>query len=224
MAGAGRCVTHLEGGPQALGGAAGGRLVARVDDGERAAPGPTSSPRQATSVSPTAWSMRLVLAPAAAAELEHGDADLAHVDRVYVAALVGPDLAGVRGAREVVGRVLEQVGGPAERGGHRGEALGGGAGAQRLLGLRAALGAVAGQAGEREALAAQRERDLEQPRLGVLRVGQHLERLEHLDRVAGGAAEDLVHVGQQRAAAQAVALGDLDDRLRELARTLALGP
>ncbi len=154
---------------QAHRGALGVLGAARVDDGQR--PGARAdvlAERRRRPSSPTAWSIGLVLAPSPAAELEHGDADLAHVDRVDVAALVGPDLLAVRGAREVLARALEQVRRAAERGDHRGEALGGGAGAQRLLGLRATLGAVVGQAGEREPLAAQRERDLEQPRLGVL--------------------------------------------------------
>jgi hypothetical protein len=41
-----------------------------------------------------------------------------------------------------------------------------------------------------------------------------------LDRVPGGAAEHLVHIRDQRAGPEAVALGDLDDRLRELARII----
>ena len=69
---------------------------------------------------------------------------------------------------------------------------------------------------------AQLQRHLDQPRLAGA-VAQHVDRLAHLERVAGRAAEHLVHVGQQRGARQAGALGDLGDRAAELGRLLARG-
>ena len=50
-----------------------------------------------------------------------------------------------------------------------------------------------------------------------------LERLAHLDRVAGRAAEHLVHVGEQRLAGQPVAARDRDDRARQLGARSRLG-
>ncbi len=72
---------------------------------------------------------------------------------------------------------------------------------------------------EHEHLGAQRERHLDQP-LVARAAGQVVDRLAHLDRVAGGPAEHLVHVGQQRHRRQPVADRHLDDRLRQLARTI----
>jgi hypothetical protein len=135
-----RCVPHLEGGSEPLGGAVGGALVAGVDDGERPASGADVLAQSGDLGQSDGVVDRLVLAAAPAAQLEDRDADLADVHGLH-----GPSARGWTGAR--VGRcgqvpvgLLEQVGGPAERGGHRGEALGGGAGAQRLLGPSAPLG------------------------------------------------------------------------------------
>ena len=61
----------------------------------------------------------------------------------------------VRRDRQVRVRVLEEVGGPAERGDHRGEALGGRAAAQR----RGRVAAV--EAAEGEELAAERDGHLD---------------------------------------------------------------
>ncbi len=78
---------------------------------------------------------------------------------------------------------------------HAREALGGGAGVEHVL--RGGAGGVLG--GEQPALHQQRggerERDLVQARLarGAREV---VDGLEHLDRVAGARAQDLVHVGQ----------------------------
>ena len=73
----------------------------------------------------------------------------------------------------------------------------------------------------RSSVAAQRERDLDQARLGGARVREHAERLAHLDRVARRAAEHLVHVGEQRLAGEPVAARDGDDRARQLGALLA---
>ena len=48
------------------------------------------------------------------------------------------------------------------------------------------------------------------------RAGEVVDRLAHLERVAGGRAEHLVHVGQQRDGRQPGAAGDLDERAGEL--------
>ena len=184
-------------------------------------PGPTSSPSPATSTSPTAWSIALVLAQAAAAELEHGDADVAHGDRAHAARGLREDLERVRRARQVAVGVVEQVRRAAERGAHAREALGGGARRERLAGGGARRRVVGVQPAEPQQRGAQRERDLDQPRLGGARVGEHAERLAHLDGVARGAAEHLVHVGEQRLARQPVAARDGDDRARQLGALLA---
>ena len=84
------------------------------------------------------------------------------------------DLAAHRRLGEVL--ALEQVW-AAERGHHALEALGRGAGGQR----RSRVGV---EADELERGAGQRERDLDQPRLARA-VAQHVERLAHLERVAG---------------------------------------
>ena len=127
----------------------------------------------------------------------------------------------MRRARQVAVGVVEQVGRAAERGAHAREALGRRAGGERLAGGRAGGRVVGVQAAEPQQRRAQRERDLDEPRLGGARVGEHAERLAHLDRVAGRAAEHLVHVGEQRLAGQPVAARDGDDRARQLGALLA---
>src|SRR4029079_11649100 len=95
-------------------------------------------------------------------------------------------------------RLLEDVGGPAELGDHRGEALGGGPAAQRLRRV------AAGEAAEREELAGELDGDLDEARV-ARRAGEVVDRLADLERVAGRAPEDAVHVGDERARREAVA-------------------
>ena len=73
----------------------------------------------------------------------------------------------------------------------------------RSAAARAAL-RVGLDAAEHEQLRAQRERDLAQA-LVAGRAGEVVDRLAHLHRVAGRAAEHAVHVGEQRRGGQAVA-------------------
>ena len=165
-------------------------------------PGPTSSPSPATSARPDGVVDRVVLAPAAAAEPEHGEADVADVDRVHVArrSRARPR---ARAARAGGGGRVARAGRPGRRARRTiaREALGGGAGVERLARPpRARRPRRAPGRRARSSARRQRERDLEQPRLARARVGQHLDRLAHLERVAGGRAEHLVHVGEQRAA------------------------
>ena len=88
---------------------------------------------------------------------------------------------------------------------------------ERLLGGGAA---VLGEPALLDQRRGERDRHLVQPRL-ALRAGQVVDRLAHLDRVAGRGAEHLVHVGQQRDGRQAGAAGDLDQRARQLLGGLA---
>ena len=112
--------------------------------------------------------------------------------------------------------MLDEVRGPAERDDHAGEVLGPGAGGQGAVDP----GGV--QAAERHQRARQLQRDGAQARLDVV-PAQHGERLADLDRVARGAPEDLVHVGDVRLAAQAGPLGDLDERVGKRPRVAQEG-
>ena len=79
------------------------------------------------------------------------------------------------------------------------------------------VGGVLAAAGERQQLGRERQRDRAQAGL-LAAPGQKIDRLAHLQRVAGGAAEALVHVGEQGRAAQPGAVGDLDQTGGEVAR------
>ena len=118
-------------------------------------------------------------------------------------------------AARCVAGALDEVGRPAELGDHAREALRRRAGVQRLLrgGARGVL--VGLQAALDEQRGGERERHLVQPRLarGAREV---VDRLAHLERVAGARAEHLVHVGQQRDGRQPGAARDLDERAGEL--------
>ena len=187
----------------------GGLLVAGVDRGEE-----RGVLAEARDVGEADGGVDVVgLAAAAAAELHHHEAERADVDRLDHAA-AGHLAADGRFGEVLLGRV-EQVGRAAELDHHVREALGRGARVQR----RVDLGVDADQL---ERGARELQRDLDQPRLARA-VAQDVDRLAHLERVAGRAAEHLVHVGQQRRARQAGALGDLGDRAAQLGRLLARG-
>ena len=79
-----------------------------------------------------------------------------------------------------------------------------------------------GEAGETQKLAAERQRDPLQP-LVLVFAGQEIDRVLHFDRVARGAGERLVHVGDQRHGRQAGAVRDRRDALRQLARRFERG-
>src|SRR3954454_21264618 len=150
------------GAPRVLG--HGGPLfVARVDGGE-----PAGVLAQAGDVGEADRVVDVIgLAPPAAAQLHHHEAERADVD--------GPDDAprGHLAAHGCLGQVAERA---AERVDHPLEALRRGARGQRLL-------RVGVPAGELERGAGQRDRDLEQPRLAPA-VAEDVERLAHLERVA----------------------------------------
>ncbi len=194
-----------------------GRLVGGVDDRQRAI-GPDLGADGRDLGQPDRGVDDVVLAAAVAAEAGDHEADGPAVHALDDAGALGRGRAGDGRGGESAG-VLEQVGRPAERGDHGGEALGGGAGVERLLGGRAA---VLGEPALLDQRAGERDRHLVQPRL-ARRAGEVVDRLAHLDGVAGRGAEHLVHVGQQRDRGQSGAAGHLDQRARQLFGVLAPG-
>ena len=156
----------------------------------------------------------VVLARPAAAEVDDRDPDRPDVDRGHDARRTGLDRPDDRRPRQVTRRRLEQVRRSAEFDDHRTESLGRAATLQRVGRRGSGLRNIGMQPAQDEQLRGQRERDLEQPLVAGI-AGQVLDRLAHLDPVAGGPAEHLVHVGQQRDRRQAVADRHLDDRSSE---------
>ncbi len=73
------------------------------------------------------------------------------------------------------------------------------------------------QTAEHEHLGGERHRHVVQPRIAP-RAGEVVDRLVDLDRVAGGGAEHLVHVGQHGDGRQPGLARDRDDAGSELAR------
>ena len=78
---------------------------------------------------------------------------------------------------------------------------------------------VGREAREREQLGAERHRHPIEARIAP-RAGQIIDGVAHFDRVAGGAGERLVHVGDERDRRQAGVGGDGGDALGELARAV----
>ena len=72
---------------------------------------------------------------------------------------------------------------------------------------------------EREQFGAERHRHPVKP-LVAPRAGQIVDGVADLDRVAGGAGERLVHVGDERHGRQAGVVGDRRDAGRELPRSI----
>ena len=179
---------------QRLGGA--GRRRPRRGRGRSPAAGPAgrrARPGAATSVRPTAWSMASSSRRAAAAEVDDGEADGAHVDAGDDAGALGraSTVTGAAG-RCSSGRSRRSAGPPSARD-HAREALG--RGARRAAPARgSAVEAAAGAAAARTA-----------PRVTSSRRGSLAAPVRwSIDsrtstRVAGGAAEHAVHVGEQRA-------------------------
>ena len=126
-----------------------------------------------------------------------------------------------RGGQLRDGRV-EQVCRPAELGDHRAEALGGRAGLERVAPRPRAPRATSARSPPSTSSSAHSASVTSSSRCVARGAGQVVDRLAHLDRVAGGPAEHLVHVGQQRDRRQAVAARDLDDRPRELPRAVEI--
>ena len=181
-----------------------------------ASAGPTRSPGAATSLSPTAWSTDSASwrRPPPSATTASPTARTSTF--ATIPARSGRAAAIVRRDGQVRVRLLEEVGRPAELGDHRGEALGGRPAAQRLGRV------VAVEAAEGEELAAELDGDLDEARV-ARRAGEVVDRLADLERVARGATEDAVHVGDQGAGREPVARRDVDDRLRELAGGVDVG-
>src|SRR6185312_5502873 len=90
---------------------------------------------------------------AAAAQLQHRDADAAHVDARDMAGARRQRWDAERRAREMRLRPLDEIGRSAEQRRHAGKALGGGARIERRLGLATALAGVPREAAERQHLA-----------------------------------------------------------------------
>ena len=177
--------------------------------------GPTSlAGPAATSASPTAWSIVGLLA-AVAAELGHDQADRADVHRRHDARALGATAR--TGAAARYGRGA-RAGRPGRRARRPSRAK-----RSAAAPLRSASARVARPRASRPARAAsgERERDLVQPRL-ARGAGQAVDRLAHLERVARGAAEHPVHVGQQRDGRQPGALAT-STSARPARRRLALG-
>ena len=108
--------------------------------------------------------------------------------------------------------VVEEVRRAAERGDHAVEALGGGAGGEGVADPRRAGRGVGGEAGGGEELAAERHGDVAEPAVDRV-AAQEARGVRHLERVAGGGGQRLVHVGDQRPGRAAGAVRDLDQRL-----------
>jgi hypothetical protein len=158
---------------------------------------------------------RIVLARPAAAERHDREAHGANVDRAYGARLAGLRLERDRRAGKVALRRLEEVGGAPELAHHRAKALGRCAAVERLLGRAAGGRLVRLDATQHQQLGAERERDFAQA-IVARSPGQVVDRLAHLHRVAGTAAEHSIHVREQRRCPQAVAVRHLHDRASEL--------
>ena len=163
----------------------------------------------------------IVLAGAAAAEVDDRDPDRADVDRGDRPARVRLDRPDHGRVGQVPRRSVDQIDGAAQLEHHRAEPLGRRAALERSERGGAGRGHVAGQATQHEHLGAQRERHLEQP-LVVRGSGQVIDRLPHLDRVARRPPQHLVHVGEQCHRRQPVADRHLDDRLCQLAGAIEL--
>ena len=185
-------------------------------------PGPTRSPRAATSVSPTLWSTRSAsrARPPPRPTMAIPTARTSTVDH-------GPGLhrrggAHHRGGGQMAVWVLEQVRRPAQLGHHGRESLPRRSAVKRALGGRASAGNICRHAAQHEQLGAERHGHLPQT-LVARGAGEVIDGLADLHRVAGGAAQHLIHVGEQRRGGHPVAPRDVDDRSGQLAGLLHAG-
>ena len=146
--------------------------------------------------------------PAPAAELDHREAEAAGVDAGDEAVAPGGDVGDQRRAGEMRLEAVEEPGRAAERRDHAVETLGGGA---RLEGHRHPLGAVGlvgGDAAEHQELGPERDGHVPEPAVDDV-AAQEAGGVRHLERVAGGGRQRLVHVGDQRPGAAAGAVRHL---------------
>ena len=174
------------------------------------ASGPTSAPTPTSSLRPTAGSMASLARAPAAAELDHRKPDRAHVDRCDEAAAARARRRCDAARRQVRRRARDEIRRAAERGDHAFEPLRRGAALERALQSRAAPRQDRAQARERKQLGGERERHLDAAAVAA-RAGQIVDGVQHFERVAGGAGERLVHVGDERDRRQAGAVGDRRD-------------
>ena len=93
-------------------------------------------------------------------------------------------------------RALHEIFRAAEAGDHALEPLDGRAALERALHAAAPCVNVVREAGEGQELCAERNRYTIEPFV-ALRAGQIIDGVAHFDRVAGGARERLVHVGDE---------------------------
>ena len=129
----------------------------------------------------------------------------------------GGDVGDLGATREVRLEVVEEARRAAEGRDHAVEALGGGAGGEGVADPRGARrSASAREAGGGEELAAERDGDVVEPAVDLV-AAQEAGGVRHLERVAGGGGERLVHVGDERAGRAAGAVRHLDQRLGERA-------
>ena len=156
----------------------------------------------------------------AAAKLDDREPDCAHVNAGDEASRFGRRVDEHRRLRQLLFRARDEILRAAERGDHALEPLRRGAGLKRASQCRGARIRVVREPGEREQFGAERDRHLVKA-LVAPRAGQIVDRVADLDRVAGGAGERLVHVGDERNGRQAGVVGDRRDAGRELSRSIA---
>ena len=128
-----------------------------------------------------------------------------------------------RRLRQTRVRARDEILRAAERGDHALEPLRRRAALERAPQRRGARIHVVREAREREQFGAERDRHPVKARVAP-RAGQIVDGVADLDRVAGGAGERLVHVGDERDGRQAGVVGDRRDAGRELARSIAASP
>lgn len=196
-------------------------LAARMDDGER--PIRPDGVTDAGHFREAHGMVDAVLRPhPAAAKCHDREAQGARVDARDLARRSREDRLHQRRRGKMLCRRIEQVRRAAERHDHAGEAFRRSARGESLLDPAAGLFQIRRQAAEQQHLGAERDGDLMEARLAAA-AGQVIERIGDLERIAGGARQRLVHVGEQRRGRQAGIIGDADERLRQRARLRRLG-
>ena len=187
------------------------RAHGRVQSGRL---GPTSSPMPASSVSPTEWSIAILGARAPAAERHDREAERARVDRgdgavAWAGCTACTTVACGRCRRRIARRNPAGRRAPLTIFWKRSAARPLSSASRAIASPSAA---AIGEAAERQHLAGEREHDRLEPRVAP-RAGEEVDGVQHLDGIAGGGSERLVHVGDERARLQPRAVGDGDEAL-----------